>query len=432
MQSRVLTFDSAPGQFVAGMSWRHEARKPSGGRLRELAADEGQWGLVRRVAEGHYQAGFCAPLEGVQKPGKLVSLADAVADVNVAPWRGWFDLGDGLWWYVAVAAGDEVLPEGDRICDAVQLAELRAEHESYFAWREVEGSLHDLAELAAVSGQRNTLRDFAPSFGSMFKVSGLKRPSVGVMAGVGALVLAVAGGTAFLVHERRVKTEQAAAVDKARKFAELRKSLEAKKTPPPPWLAVPMPGAVFDACRDAWRGQDLARDGWALVAWTCTPGAAGVDLAEEWARAGGRAMSAPGTLEATGETSKSGRSVAVAWPAPAAASAPGAEVVELLLPDMAQRRAHDLRQRFGEPVKLSITGAAPVARPPGSEDVPPPPWLILPATWTLTLAPWFGFGPAFDELPGLRVASIKYDLKASSWTLAGQLYASTGAVGGKQ
>lgn len=434
MQSRVLSFDSVAGQFVAGMSWRHETRKPGGARLRELAADLGQWGLVRRGAEGAYQAGFCMPLEGVQKPSKAVSLAAAVADVNVAPWRGWFDLGDGYWWYVAVAHGDEVLPEGDRICNAVQLAELRAQHEGYFAWREVEGSLQDLEELAAVSGARSTpLRDFAPSFGSMLKRRGFKRPSMGVMAGIAALVVALGGGTAFLVHERRVKTEQAAAVEKARKFAEMRKNLEAKSTPTPPWLTMPMPGAVFEACREGWKGQDLARAGWALVAWKCTPGAAGVELEEDWERAGGRALNAPGTLEANGESSKSSRSVAVAWAMPMPASAAGAEVVELLTPDVAQRRAHDMRQRYGEPMKLVIGGVKRAATPPGAEKEPPPPWMALTVTWTVTLAPWFGFGDPFDELPGMRVTSVRYDAKkGASWTLEGQLYASTGVVGGNK
>jgi len=429
MTATVIDLENGLGPFVAGLAWRYEELKPKGGRLKELANQAGQrWGVVRQTQEGAYQVGLCEPLEGVKKPGKLKSLADVVAESAVAPWRGVYDLGNGSYWYIAVAEGFAILNDGDCIVSGPEVARLRAEHDSYVEqWKEVEGDLSDLAALAEVGGG-NKLQDFAPKIGDLFKVS---RRAMFIGGGVGALALGAAGVGVFLAQQKRAEELAAAEAQRAAALALLRSkpAADAAKAPPPPWTTMPMPEAVFTACASAWSEQELSHKGWELTAWTCAANASGVNVSQEWNRdEGARAVDAPGLLDAGGSKASSSRVVPVQWALPAsAASAPGAEVVQLLDVTSAMRRSLDLGQRYGAPITL-VMPPVPAPPPPGSNVPPPPPWAALSTTYQLPFAPWLGFGLAFDDLPGMRVSSVKLDLGKGDWTIGAQVYASRGGM----
>lgn len=425
--SIAVQFDDDSWHYVLGMSWRHEDKKPSKARLRELAQNQGRWGLVRKTEEGGYQAGFCEPLEGVPKASKVKSLADAIAATAKAPWRGVFQLDDDLFWYVAVSDGFALLPDGDRVCTAEQLGQLQAAHKDFFDWREVTGGRANLAELAQAGDEREALRDFDARFSDRFSI----RPKTAVIAGA-LVTLATAGvGGAAYVHQQR-EAEIQAAIDKRRSEVAAQAELDAALKPPaPPWTTVPNSGAVVEACRDQWSGQTIAKPGWLLATWTCMRTASGLDVIVEWTSDEGRAKDAPGQLLADGKKSTESRSVQVEWVVEAQQlSQSGHEIVELLSVESAARAARDLAQKYGAEVSLVMPQAP--KELPGSEKQPVSPYAEIAVTPTLPMAPWFGFAQAFDAVPGLRVSSIKLDMSKDAWEVACQLYASRVPVKGAQ
>lgn len=51
------------------------------------------------------------PVSGLAE--QIYSLAALLADSHKVPWAGAFDLGDGLWWYIAVRDNYGLMPDGD-------------------------------------------------------------------------------------------------------------------------------------------------------------------------------------------------------------------------------------------------------------------------------------------------------------------------------
>lgn len=419
MRSIAVQFDDQSGHYVLGMSWRHEDKKPSKARLRELAHNQGRWGLVRKMEEGGYQAGFCEPVNGIAKASKAKSLADAIAATAKAPWRGVFQLDEDLFWYVAVSDGFALLPDGDRVCTAEQLTLLQDEHKDFFDWREVTGNLAKLAELAQAGDDKEALRDYDARFSDRFSI----KPKTALIAGA-LVTLATAGvGGAAYVHQQR-EAEIQAAIDKRRSEVAAQAELDAAtKPPPPPWTMVPSSGAVVEACREQWSSQTIAKPGWALATWSCVRSPSGLDVTVEWISDEGRAKDAPGQLLPDGKKATESRSVSIEWVVEAQQpSHSGHEIVELLSVEAAARAARDLAQKYGAEVSLVMPQAP--KELPGSEKQPVSPYAEIAVTPILPMAPWFGFAEAFEAVPGLRATSIKLDLSKDAWEVGCQLYAS--------
>lgn len=405
-----LKFDGLPGQYVVGLAWRHEDKNPGKGRLKELSTIEGRWGIVRKTAEGKFQAGFCEPLNGI-KPKLLKSLADIIADTTAAPWRGTYDLGDGRYWYIAVAEGNEMLPDGDCVVSGADLPELRRSHDGYAHWREVEFSESDLVDLIASVQGKAPLRDLAPNFGDLLSFSRRTWVAIGTASAV------VAAGVGLAVLKRNadeMAAAEAAAVQRA--AAAAAKQVEAEKAGPPPWQAAPSAGNLFTHCRDLWRAQQLAVPGWVLASWTCTAGAQGVEISEDWAIDGGRAQNVPGTVMEGGQTATAFRKSEFDWPRLATEG-----ITEILSIDSAQRRAWDISQRFG--IALSMAKASPSKRLFSDS----PPYIEIGVTFSLPVAPWLGFATDFDDIPGMRISSLRLDMHTETWTVNGRLYAAASA-----
>lgn len=414
MQSLAIEVNGLKGSYVVGMTWRHFDAKPTRAELKEFASTAGAWGLVRSGGANGYQAGACAPLDGIKRSAALKSLADAIAGTLQAPWRGVFDLGEGRYWYVAVAAGYQLLPDGDQVCSLADARALREKHQSFYEhWTESGGDLADLASLTSIAKAGPGLKDFtrgAIPFSPRAVIVG-SVATVLVSCGAGGVMLYLQDQeTKRLAEQHRKDTAEAVRKEAARK------AQEAAEAPPPPWVTTPLPGAVFDACKAAWKGQDLARDGWVLSAWTCMPRGNTLDVGETWTRDGGSAMKAPGQLGPGGETSTSSRQVITTWN-----GVPQGEVVELLEPDTAIRRGYDLAQRYGLPPDIKPPKKEPTLA--GQKPPPPPAYVALNATYKLPFAPWLGFGLAFDELPGLRISKLSLDFKNDEWIADGLIYA---------
>jgi len=157
--------------FAAGLYWRHEDRKPSRKDLLAGARGSDFWVAQRRTKNRSLQSGFCRPLlqkdllgnsAPSDKPykGRVYSLAAAVADVLQEPWLGIFDIGEGLYWYIAVRDSYEILPDGDAVGDRYAIEELRRQHAAYgepTIFRD--GNLDDIALLLRQGPKVSPLSD---------------------------------------------------------------------------------------------------------------------------------------------------------------------------------------------------------------------------------------------------------------------------------
>lgn len=404
-QAQTLQIPGIKGEFVVGMSWRHEDMVPKRRYLRELSMQVGRWGLVRRTSAGTIQVGLCEPIEG-RSPNKLKSLAAVVADAKPNPWMGFYEISPGIYWYIAVRDGQEVIPQGDQVGTVDDLMHIRDLHLSYGGWTEVEGTLADLAEIVQSVQKHPRLSDLQA------------RPWIAPLATVaGSVIVGAAGLTAWKHHEQTVELARQAALAKQR-AAEA--ALHAQKPSIPqvlPWTLLPSASEVFAACGEAWHDQVLGQRGWALSAWTCQTQATGVAISTSWSNDGGVAQDAPGRLGIGAQTAADSGSRPVSF---------SAGDTRILDTESANREIWTLAQSYGMHLVITAQQSKPATSLPGATvgapQVSADPWAKTEVNFDLPAAPFaFGLGSPFDSVPGLRVSSVNWDGK--NWVLKGTLYA---------
>lgn len=404
--AHVLTLPGVKGLFAVGMSWRHEEAVPKAKALRELAADMGRWGTVYTAKGGGVQVGFCDPIDGLKNPGKARSLAAAVAEEFAQPWRGIFEVGHGLYWYVAVRDGQEILNDGDIVGTEDDVARVWAEHDRLSEWKTeiTDKPLEILAVAVQTKSNLARLRDLSYD------------PTMLYIGAAGVVVLALAGvgvwGYFHHKHQEELMEQQSLA---ARAAALSAKAAADAKAAMMPWLALPLTHDVFSVCQAQWNQEALSIKGWGLSAWTCSADAVGITIETKWTRNGGVANDAPGKLDDGGESSSQDTVIAQTF---------GGLNQDALTGEAAPRAMYTLAQTYG--AKLQLTKQpemAPKETPDTPNAVPPPPWLAYPMTLDLYAPPWVEIGAApFDQVTGLRVASIEYDSNKRVWTTKGTLY----------
>lgn len=415
----ILTLPGA-GAFAIGLSWWHEGKyqgpRPSLEALRKRSRDmRQQWGVVRKTGADTFQTGVCTSIAGVKSPTTVRPLAAIIADAHQQhqqPWNGLYQIDESRYWYIAVRDTNSIIQEGDLIGTREQLERVRERHRHEMGeWTEYDGTVEDLARIVrAMPKLPDALRDL--------NASNWKPKAAG--AAVGVLIAAGAVGY-WIWHDRRMEAERLAAL--ARQRAELaahaaQRDAQAKI---PPWTLQPMSADVFDACAQAWHGQDLARKGWLLVTWRCKAQLRAITIDVSWSRQGGLAVDAPGTLTQDGQSSNSSMSI------PTAFSTPDAEV---LADDDAHRMAWTLAQAHGMTLQLrSIPTPQPMPGSSGAnKDAPPDPWLGAPADFTLPYAPWLGLSKPFAMVPALRITELAYDAKKGQWNANGTIYGLRGGA----
>ncbi|MGK9453014.1 type 4b pilus protein PilO2 [Acidithiobacillus caldus] len=258
--------------FAAGLYWRHEDRKPS--RKDLLAGSRGTdfWVVQRRTKSRSLQSGFTRPLLGSDfllgapkrlaqdKPykGRVYSLAAAVADVIQEPWLGIFDLGNGLYWYIAVRDSYEILPDGDAVGDWDAVDALRRQHAAYgepSTFRD--GGLQEIGDILRQGPKVQPLVDIR------------KNPVVSVAIWSGVVTTAVVGGAvAWHIHERKLEQEKIAAQE--RRIA-IERAIEARRAASKvlPWAAQPLPSNFIRACESVLKTVSPSDLGWLLKSTQC-------------------------------------------------------------------------------------------------------------------------------------------------------------------
>ncbi|MHB1669379.1 MAG: type 4b pilus protein PilO2 [Thiomonas sp.] len=406
--ARVIQLPGDKRKLVVGMRWRHEDRAPAAKALRVAAKERGRWVCRRRTSMGSHQTGF-ASLELGRKAAAMQSLGALMADAKPEPWLGIFDLGDELYWYIAVRDNQEILPDGDVIGNRDDIEEARARHASFGGWEYVDG------DAGAVL---NLISDSKRSFPV---VDSEARPWLAPAVGGAALLLVSAAG--FMLwhhHEQAVAQQRQEALARQQALQAAMAARVPKAAAILPWTQLASAADFLQTCGRAFDATPLAQDGWVLSAWDCVQAPGGQATVDRtWTRMGGTDLRTPdGVLSADGNTVKT--SLRLARPLP-----PGAGAI--LASDPAERAIRGMAQTLGlslsltspaaDPPSAGLPGAAPVVR----QKTPAGPWTIRSVGIELPAPPWaLGMQQPSDAVPGLRWTRIAWG--GAGWSLAGSLY----------
>jgi hypothetical protein len=400
-------------KWLIGMRWRSYEVLPERVELGEEAQTMRTDWIARRVGDEAIQVGFCAALANGW-PSKVYSLAALLADSHKVPWAGAFDLGDGVWWYIAVRDNYGMMPDGDVVGSYDDIQRARQEHASLEDFNHVNGTREELELLIARSkAERTPLESLTAS-----------RYSATMLLG-GASVLACVVGAYFgyryyeglqlekrqalvrqQIAENALKAQQAAAPDAG-------KILRSQ----------PDPAVWLDACRQAVYSTPLWDKGWQLASMHC----AGTQLMVGWKRGPGAtiAYAPPGALSEDGNSET--ETVPLALP-------PGVQGTDNAVSLRDARAALVLWSQQHE-IVVSVTpmpvappkqtdAAAMAAAAMGSNKAAPVPSIQF--SFSVPSAP---FALDLSSVPGLRLVGIDLDDvsarpgdQAAQWKISGVIY----------
>lgn len=375
--SRAHIIKAAGQDWVIGLVWRSFADYPSARERREDAQALGADSFTLRQTADLTQAGFCAALTS-RKSGKIYSLASAIAEEYRQPWCGIFNLGNDIWWYIAVRDGQAILPDGDIAGDYETVLKARESHASYGDWQMHDGTLEDLRpvlEIAKKTHKRSALKSVETP------------PLWRTLAPLVLAVIVLVGGL-WLYRDYR-HSQQMAQQRHMRAFIRAhRRELSVLATTPAPdtWLA---------ACAAVIKPLDISENGWLADRVTC----ANHDVTIIWERRAGALVSKrpPGNL------SSDGNQVVQVQPLNDLPKGPD-EPRNYLAADEA---LYDLLQPIG--VQAVIGNL--IRNADGIN-------MKQSVHFTLPVSP---FDVDFNKVPGLRLTTLNW--VQSGWVLNGAIYA---------
>jgi hypothetical protein len=138
--------------YYAGLSWQTLSATDN---IKERLKEFGSSGYycIRNIA-GLINLGYSDELDSDIKYKKLLSLASSLADAKKEPWMGVFNIGDGLYWYIAVRDNQAVIPDADIIGTKEEIDKVFEEHVSIGDWESIieNGNLGDIKELLTDKG----------------------------------------------------------------------------------------------------------------------------------------------------------------------------------------------------------------------------------------------------------------------------------------
>lgn len=284
----VINIPGIKRDYVVGLHWRHEKSHPSKKMLREGAMGKDFWVTTRKTAGGSTQSGFCSPIIGTNgKPltKPTFSLAADVADALKEPWLGVFDIGNGLYWYIAVRDSYEILPDGDVVGDFETIQAVRDEHDGIGKWDIVrDGGIADIAQLVGMSKRHSKIYDVR------------KNPAlVPAVSIVTFAALSIGGAYYYNYHQELLEHEQH--IEQIRRAALMRAEMEKKAAANVPWNHYISPATFLSNCTAVIDAVAVFQDGWALDGAQCTqiPYKDGyrINVSFAWNRDGGSDLNHP-------------------------------------------------------------------------------------------------------------------------------------------
>lgn len=274
-------------EFVGNLFWQALARpRDLKKEAAELASRNDCDMYLVRSCDGIAQAGLASIKDGYKASHAsfAAAIAKGIHDAGlvvegsrqkVQTWIGAFDLGDGIWAYVAVR-DNAIMPTGDIFGSKEQVLDVLEQNYGLGGWSavvgspELEASFHNF-----VPGQP---ADFLPQnskgsikIGRELYLTPLKfQVSKKVIAKAIAAIILVAGSTlGYLEWKKEMeRQEREAAIERARaEMAAQQKLAAAGAQLPHPWASLPMPNDFADACEAGL--VIFSPGGWLLSAYNC-------------------------------------------------------------------------------------------------------------------------------------------------------------------
>jgi len=411
MNTAIIRLPGDRREFLAGMLWQTHEKKPSHAELRETAATEGRWVVVRR-GMATIQSGYCQPV-AQRSPKGLISLAAMIADNKPEPWLGVFELGDGRYWCIAVRENNSILLKGDFVGTYDEVSVVREQVAAIGDWTYINGNLEDIAHLLTASARSRPalVRD------------AYVNPVAGPVIKLGAVAAAIGGGL-WMWHQHEAHEQMLRAQALARQRAVLAALASQHSAVQLPWAKLPRPSVFLDACGRLIDPLPVSHDGWALMKMTCATHGKQVVAATLWSAGAG---STPARMPA-GVLSNNGQTIDGA-PMTAPVSASGDNHIDHA--QAALRALYAVAEPLGIKVQVSqpqgpvaLPGAAAVHAGHGG------PWrtfqVILKAQAPVLEASEVGHG--FDEIPGFRLTGFRAGITGPS-VLTGRLYVANANAG---
>jgi len=402
----------AKRRWLVGMRWRSYEAVPHAADLAEEAdAMKANW-IARRHGTEAIQVGFCPGLHD-RWPSGLFSLAALLADSHKVPWAGAFDLGNGLFWYIAVRDNYGMMPDGDVVGTYEEVQWARQEHASLEDFNHVNGTPAQLEQLIDRALQLKTKRTpveslTAPRLSSQTKLA---------IAGVTLGALAILGAYAYYMHDQ-AQIEQMTRQRQARARA-LQTQIDSLPNVGKLLRAQPDAAVWLNACREAVYSQPLWRHGWQLVGQHCTA----TQFLASWARGPEATIGyAPPSCVISIDGDTCMQAFALPLPAGAQGSDDAAPIQE------ARARMMFWGQRHNILITLSGGNApkAPSGMNFGIGSTPPPPVASLNVSFSVPAAP---FALEFGGIPGFRLtdltlgnATAKVADREGDWKISGVIY----------
>lgn len=404
MSTAIIRLPGDRREYLAGMLWQTHEKKPSQAELRETAATEGKWVVVRR-GMATIQSGYCHPV-AQRSPKGLVSLAAMIADNKPEPWLGVFDLGDGRYWCIAVRENNSILLKGDFVGTYDEVEAVREQVAAIGDWTYVSGTLEDIANLLTASARTRPalVRD------------AYANPMTGPAIKLGIVAAAIGGGL-WVWHRHEAHERLLRALALARQRAVLAALASQRSTVLLPWAKLPKPSVFLAACGRVIDPLPVSQDGWALSKMTCVIRGEQVTALTLWSAGAGStpAHMPAGTLSYNGQTIDG---------SPMTTSVPASDDNHIDHPQAALRALYAAAEPLG--IKIQISQSQTAAALPGAAAVNVAhagPWrtlhVILRASTPVLETS--GVGGTFDEVPGFRLTGFRAGI-TGPWVLAGRLY----------
>ncbi len=259
--------------FITGMRWFNYVEKPSKNDILEDAERaEANWYAVRDGAA--IQCGFCASVSA-KIPSKLESLAARVAEAQIQPWMGIFEISaeEDLYWYIAVRDQYTVLADGDIIGSKEEVLAVQQQHKSFDDWQYVDGDLNTLQELL----QNDKAQKAKPTLVKVLKNQTPLTPFQKIMTLILTFAFFAVAGGGYWWYQAAADAEAARLIQQKRQAQQKAGEMavaDAIRLAMLPLFNLPLPEDFLSSCRSVLYSAPVSENGWLMNGFSCSPEAA--------------------------------------------------------------------------------------------------------------------------------------------------------------
>lgn len=233
-------------KWVMGLYWESFEDVPTKQELEIEAQQLSANAYSLRTSEAVIQCGFVS-LDSVNLSG-CFSLAALLADSEEQPWIGTFDLGNDLFWYLAVRDGHAILPDGDIVGTKDEIDNAKNNHSGFSNWTRFDENLAQLeARIKAVKARKTAVKPIKKE---------LRRSAIIAGTLTVIIIASFAGWHYWTEHKKHDQIERA----RQAMLAKLRATGPVVEKPQ--MESLPDAAAWIGACKNSFYKTPLSYNGW--------------------------------------------------------------------------------------------------------------------------------------------------------------------------